>query len=319
MKKVIAVSNSEYKDTTAFVTKEPTELYGIGNAHIQPYDGIFTLSMNGEDFSISNWEFDGLLTDLTIPNEVYVWKDTSGNVHHEKAIVSAVWNSRGTSGWTSKNKIRKFTCMVPFSGGNHLRGSTSLEEVTIGSSSNSSNVFYQCSKLHTANIYGSVGSSVFYGTTALKTVNLLETGITLGINAFQSSGLESIHIKGVSLINAQCFADCSLLEDVIIEDVVTIETQAFYNCSISGVVELPTSLEYMGYKVFGYNDITELRIPSTVSVIVASNTLQGGVLMGNSIEATIKTDALSKPSGWGDYFALRSETPTYHIVEYSAW
>lgn len=271
--------------------------------------------------------------DVVIPQKLwtieYGWQD-----------VKRLINNNGTSGWNGKNKIKSLYVESAELYSSHIfRGSTSLESINVKKivgqdcfrgctnlltvttrDSISNRSFYQCTKLHTANVYGNVGEQAFYGTTLLKTVNLLGIGITLGTSSFSSTGLEEIHIKGVSTINTYCFGDNPLLEYVIFEDntITSIQNETFKNCVISGVITLPSSLTYISYQVFAQNDIEELRIPSTVATLVASNTLQGGILMGNSVEATIKTNAPSKPSGWGDYFALRSETPTYHTVEYGA-
>jgi hypothetical protein len=116
----------------------------------------------------------------------------------------------------------------------------------------------------------SIGNNAFDGCLNLKSVNLPDALITIGHNAFQYSGLESIIIpdsvtselyqvclgcsnlhtatigSSVSKIYTNAFKDCTNLTSVLIKDGVTeISNNSFVNCTSLTSISIPHSVSAM--------------------------------------------------------------------------
>ena len=95
-----------------------------------------------------------------------------------------------------------------------------------------------------------IGIRAFTGCKNLKTVEL-PTGVELYMSVFSHSGLESIELKDVKLRDIIIFYNCKQLKSVTIKgDTTVIPDLTFKDCIDLTHVELPETLEQVGYDVF---------------------------------------------------------------------
>ena len=94
----------------------------------------------------------------------------------------------------------------------------------------------------------------------LKTISFAPTVTSIGKNAFNGTGLESVTIPStVKKISEGAFANCPDLEEVIIEDgVMEIDKNAFANCPNLKRVIVPSSVVILDHRAF--NDCTPVVV-----------------------------------------------------------
>lgn len=73
----------------------------------------------------------------------------------------------------------------------------------------------------------------------------------IGMRAFQNSGIESISIPDVTVINSQAFQECTALESINMPKVETIGSKAFYQTDSLEEVTLPASITSLNGCGFG--------------------------------------------------------------------
>lgn len=88
---------------------------------------------------------------------------------------------------------------------------------------------------------------------------------------FWGSGIESVTVSAsVMEISANAFRNCANLREVIFQEgsqLRTILKGAFYQCSNLVKIALPDGLETIGVGCFSESGLTEVVIPSSVTVI----------------------------------------------------
>ena len=110
-----------------------------------------------------------------------------------------------------------------------------------------------------------IGTGAFYKCENLKTVEL-PVGVELHGSVFSSSGLESIELKDAKLQGYSIFDDCVQLKSVVIKgDTPVIPDGTFYGCFNLTHVELPETLEQVGYNAFyRCNKLRKINFAGTV-------------------------------------------------------
>ncbi|AKB27731.1 Chitin binding protein [Methanosarcina siciliae T4/M] len=168
-----------------------------------------------------------------------------------------------------------------------------LPVTTIGTSA-----FYGCSALTTVTIPDSVttiGTSAFQVCSALTTVSIPDSITTIGTSAFQDcSALTTVTIgSGVTTIGTSAFQDCSALTTVTIgSGVTTIGTSAFQDCSALTTVTIPDSVTTIGDSAFcGCSGLTIVTIGSGVASIGGVTSSSSFVFSDCSALISIDVDA----------------------------
>ena len=114
-----------------------------------------------------------------------------------------------------------------------------------------------------------VANYLFGGAYKLTDVNLLDTMLTIGIDAFYScSSLANIEIPdSVTLIESNAFYGCSSLTNIDIPDsVIEIGCSAFNRCTKLSNVKLSKSLEKLNYLAFANcTSLTQIEIPKSLA------------------------------------------------------
>ena len=111
-----------------------------------------------------------------------------------------------------------------------------------------------------------IDREAFYKCENLKTVKL-PIGVVLEDRVFRFSGLESVELKDVKLQDYSTFRGCKQLKSAIIKgDTPVIPDETFKNCYKLTHVELPETLEQIGYNVFyGCDKLREINFAGTVN------------------------------------------------------
>lgn len=132
-----------------------------------------------------------------------------------------------------------------------------LNEIKFGASMRETgeSVFEGCSALKSVQLNDglvTIGEGTFGFCTSLKSIELPETLTEIGSGAFCLSGLESISIPGmIETIGAQAFSTCGALKEAVIhEGVKMFEDQVFEYCDVLEKVEIPMSVEELGWHAF---------------------------------------------------------------------
>lgn len=137
-----------------------------------------------------------------------------------------------------------------------------------------------------------IGDNAFYNCTGITSVTIPDSVVNIGMRAFErcqniaaiefGNGVENIGefafnkcgIKtlivpqGVTTISLAAFSDCYNLTEVVFHDGVTrIEEYAFSGCRSLKEVDLPSSLEYIGFMAFSYSPLETIEIPNTIKRI----------------------------------------------------
>lgn len=165
--------------------------------------------------------------------------------------------------------------------------------------------FSDCEKLETFNFsegLTTIGSYVFWGCNSLVNISLPNSLQSIGNSAFYScSGLSAIHIpSGVKSIGQAAFLDCKALRSVTVDPNNTVYDSR-ENCN--GIIEtatnkiilscatttIPASVTAYGAFVFSLSDITQVTIPSHISLIEAGAFAGCRNLTSIRVEADNKT------------------------------
>lgn len=140
---------------------------------------------------------------------------------------------------------------------------TSLESVKLPESLTSleDGAFSGCTSLSSINIPSclySIGENVFNGCKALKSITIPKNIESIYDYAFEDSGLESIVIPGTCRYVNSAFRNCENLKTVKIEEgVESLAGDAFSYCPNLESVELPKSLDQIGYNYSYWTGTTE--------------------------------------------------------------
>ena len=162
------------------------------------------------------------------------------------------------------------------------------------------NTFYGCSALESITLPASLteipgkteaGSTptsdnrgLFQGLTSLRSVTFGEGSlcVSIGISAFEDSGLESIQLPAsVASIENSAFAGTSLTQITIPRTVTRLGGYAFNNCTLLETVRLGEGLTELPSNIFGNcRSLAEITIPASVSVI-AEDAFSGCINLKN--------------------------------------
>ena len=135
------------------------------------------------------------------------------------------------------------------------------------------NAFWECSLLTSANLGNSVkyiGEGAFAGCTSLVDVHFGEVLDSIGHGAFSScEQLKSFNYgRKLKKIGTSAFSHCEALEKVTLPNTTeVIEGSAFAFCSSLKEISLPEGLKEIGSHALKGVPISELVIPSTVTMI----------------------------------------------------
>lgn len=108
-----------------------------------------------------------------------------------------------------------------------------------------------------------VGQCAFYKCKNLERVELPNI-VSVGESAFEGSGIKSFDGGFLREIGARAFKDCAELWKVDFSGNTTlerIEDMAFSACTDLKKIDIPDSVEYMGYDIFAYSNLEELVLP----------------------------------------------------------
>ena len=163
-----------------------------------------------------------------------------------------------------------------------------------------------------------IGQQAFYGLSNVKTVAIPNSVTSIGLVAFESSGLTSLTIpNSVINIGNYAFDNCSSLTNVIIGSGITsIGEGVFVYCSKLASVTIPNSVTSIGYATFGSSGLSSIVIPSSVTSIDSfafdfSYSLKSIYFQGNAPTITAYTfygDTITNifylqgTTGWGATF-----------------
>lgn len=137
--------------------------------------------------------------------------------------------------------------------------------------------FHDCKKLTTVILpytTKTIGSSAFYGCSLLENINITDL-TSIDDDAFSECiSLKSVNIR-TSYAGRNLFADCTNIESVVVEEGVrSINAGAFRGCASLKVVNLPSTLTYIGFDVF-------LGIESEINIIFNGTEYQWDLLKVN--------------------------------------
>ena len=116
----------------------------------------------------------------------------------------------------------------------------------------------------------SIPGGAFWGLTALTSIVIPNSVISIGKRAFCNSGLTSITIpNGVTSIGSEAFAYCKYLTSITIPNGVTsIGDKAFSACENLTSITIPNSVTTIGDYAFGWcENLTSVTIPDCVTSI----------------------------------------------------
>ena len=135
-----------------------------------------------------------------------------------------------------------------------------------------------------------IGTSAFYGCTALATFNFPSTVTTIGGSAFYQAGItEAIIPEGVGSLSSNTFTNCTNLRKVVLPSTLTamaasvfsgctslesvyvagglknIPSKAFYNCPSLKTLTIEEGVETIGAHAFyGCENLEEIVLPATI-------------------------------------------------------
>ncbi len=120
-----------------------------------------------------------------------------------------------------------------------------------------------------------IGERVFYSKKKLKSVQLPNTLVEIGNEAFRecesitSVTMPDYKTSTLNKIGEEAFRDCKKLTSIDMPESVTeIGESAFYGCWKLSSIELPPSLKIIEYCLFhGCNSLTSIKIPNSVTNI----------------------------------------------------
>lgn len=123
--------------------------------------------------------------------------------------------------------------------------------------------FYKCVNLDKVNCPNvtSIGTYAFYDCTSLSNIELPDTVETIGVNAFQQSGLTEIVLPpNLTKLNGNVFNYCKKLKNIVFNDKIkSIEGSTFKACwSLEQDIILPESCKTIGQEAFRASSIKSL-------------------------------------------------------------
>lgn len=117
-----------------------------------------------------------------------------------------------------------------------------------------------------------IGLGAFFECKELKSINLPTKLTDIGSEAFNGCVKLSSDIvipDGVTVINANMFRNCNLLNSMLLHDnITTINSTAFLNCNELPPIKLPKNLVTIGSYAFYFNDV-QLPLPEKIETIGA--------------------------------------------------
>lgn len=114
-----------------------------------------------------------------------------------------------------------------------------------------------------------IGDLEFWLCAALEEIVVPASVVTIGEYAFQdNTNLKKVQFAGnVDTIKAHAFDGCSSLNDIVLPDTIAlIDEYAFYECTSLKSVTLPKALKNVGAFAFANSGITNITVPSEVSL-----------------------------------------------------
>ena len=133
----------------------------------------------------------------------------------------------------------------------------------------------------------SVGNLAFFNHTMVTSVELPDTLVSIGKEAFNSCGMAEIRIPdSVSRIRTNAFAICHNLESVTLPDSLDeIEYGMFQSCYKLKDIKLPASVRHIDDFVFGYcGELKEIYLPASLESIGISTFLYCTKLQNVAVE-----------------------------------
>ena len=115
-----------------------------------------------------------------------------------------------------------------------------------------------------------IADKAFFDCKNLSAIEIPDSVTSIGIRAFQGSGLEDITIPaGVTRIETGLFLECKQLQRITLPDILTeIGDNAFYTCSSLREITIPAGVTEIGIDAFsGCSSLREITIPSGVTSI----------------------------------------------------
>lgn len=106
-----------------------------------------------------------------------------------------------------------------------------------------------------------IGRYILTGASAVTSLNLPSTLQTIGMHAFNKTGLETVELpEGLTSIEVSAFANTNLTNVVLPEGLTQIGASAFRNCTSLESITLPASLESLpNYLVSGCTALTTIK------------------------------------------------------------
>lgn len=175
-----------------------------------------------------------------------------------------------------------------------------------------------------------IGDGAFYYTTGYTHDIVIPDGVTrIGYATFYKSSIPSVNLNNVTSIGPMAFMECPNLSDInfgkveVIEfrafmgdkkltkvnftdSVIDIQTEAFNNCAIEQL-EL-NKVQKINYMAFANNNLNELTLPKSVSVLDEANMFDNNPIK----KVTLEYDTLSNRSG--NLFRVIMGTNTYKNI-----
>ena len=255
----------------------PDSVTSIGDYAFGLCDSLTSIIIGNSVTSIGDGAFQNCsnLTSVTIPDSVttigaYAFSDCSG------LTFVTIGNSVTTIGYSAFN------------------GCNGLTSVTIPDSVTSIGVhaFGDCTSLQTVNFNAinctTMGSSVFYGDTAFRTLNIGNYVKAIPNYIFNGcNGLTSVTIPdSVTSIGNGAFGNCSNLNTITIGEGVTSVVSAFTNCSNLTIINF-NAVSCNAGQMFVGTTPTTLNIGEKVQIIPGaafwSLPLSGNLIIPNSV------------------------------------
>jgi len=147
-----------------------------------------------------------------------------------------------------------------------FRGCSNLTSTTIGSGiiNLSSSTFYACNNLKTVTFpenLETIESTAFFSCESLSGIQIPDSVYSIGVSAFSNSlngpkGMTDIVFgSGLRTIGNSCFEESRYLATAILPDnLEQVGNSAFNNCNLSGHIEIPNSVYYVGTAAYQSND-----------------------------------------------------------------
>lgn len=160
-----------------------------------------------------------------------------------------------------------------------------------------------------------IGDGAFYYTTGYTQDIVIPDGVNrIGYATFYKSSIPSVNLKNVTSVGPMAFMECPNLTDVdfgkvetieyrafmgdknittvdFTDSVIDIQTEAFNNCAIKDLNL--NKVQKINYYAFANNNLTELVLPKSISVLDESNMFENNPLTN----VTIEYDTLTNRSG----------------------